>query len=313
MTVHFVTNLISYSYLDSSMFLQLLRCLILISVLTVSVIESCANKHFAKKHECVELEGETCLLQEVPKMFTPVSQTPFSVIEVIIEGSILPVLNSTVCQAFPNTETFHAGGQQIQQVDPDAFTLCTKLRHLFLAANQISSLAPNTFKQNKRLTHLWLYMNELEELDTDLFENQRYLEHLYLSSNALQTFLPDLFRPLRTLKLLTLHNNELEELDAQELVTAMPYLKEVQIRFNQFDCKKLRLMLRIFEEHNIWLGKNGGEVDKYEYSYVKGFECAKKAISKKIYVKVCGCVIKEGPYAGKRKCKMQERNITVVP
>lgn len=295
------------------MFLHFLRCLVLIVFLAVVSTESCANKHFAKKHECVELEGEICLLNEVPKIFIPVSRTPFSVTEVIIEGSILPVLNSTVCQAFPNTEIFHAAGQQIKEVDSNAFFLCTKLRHLFLAANQITSLAPTTFKQNKRMTHLWLYMNELEELNPELFTNQRYLEHLYLSSNALQVFPPELFQPLRTLKLLTLHNNELEALDVQELVTAMPYLKEVQIRFNQFDCKKLRVMLRIFEEHNIWLGKNGGEIDKYEYSYVKGFECAKKAINKKIYVKVCGCVIKEGPNAGKRKCKMQERNITVVP
>lgn len=290
-----------------------LRYPILLFLVTIPLIDACANKNIPKKHDCLKLEGEQCWLMEVPKLFVPVSHTPFAVTDVKINGSILHVLNSTICQNFPNTENFDAGGNQIQEVDPNAFTLCTKLRHLFLGANEIATLAPSTFRQNKRLTHLWLYMNELEELDPELFANQRYLENLYLSSNALQTFPPEVFQPLRSLKLLTLHNNELEELDVPELIAAMPYLKEVQIRFNQFDCKKLRGMLRLFEEHNIWLGKNGGDLDKYEYAYVKGFECARKAINKKVYVKVCGCVIKEGPQAGKRKCVMQERNITVLP
>lgn len=290
-----------------------LRLEYIIFLLYISQILACAKRQFIKKHQCLEHEGQICTLEEVPKLFIPVSHTPFSVVEVIITGSILPVLNRSICQAFPNTEKFNAGGQKIQEVDPDTFTLCTRLRHIFLGANEIQSLAPSTFKQNKFISHLWLYMNELEELEPELFINQKYLEYLYLSSNSLKSFAPEVFKPLRNLKFLSLHNNNLEDLDVPELLNTMPYLREIQIRFNPFDCKKLKGMLRLLEERNIWLGKNGGDKDKYEYAYVKGFECAKKLIYKKIYVKVCGHVLQSGPNVGKRKCVIQERIISETP
>lgn len=235
---------------------------------------TCAQKNAAKKHECQESnDTDVCILYEIPKKFIPVSKTPLDVTYLIIKGSLRPVINTTICSEFPNIERFNAGGQSIEVIIDGAFAGCTKMRELFLGANQISALDKDTFKNNTQLTHLWLYMNELESLPEELFSHQQKLEHLYLSSNNLHEFSVEVYRYLGNLRILTLHTNELTDLDALTLVKHMPHLKEIQLRTNRFECKRLKVLMRIFEARNIFLGRNGGSNDRYLYTYYKNFEC----------------------------------------
>lgn len=243
-----------------------------------TVVTGCANKNMAKPIECKDPDSARCILEGISPRFIPVSNDPSAVIEVAVQWSKVPLVNDTLCQTFPNTEKLNLGGQYVEGIVESAFHLCINLRHLFLGGNQIKKLAPGTFKENKLLSHLWLYMNELRHLEPDVFVNNVFLEHLYLSSNKLHSFSLEVFKPLRNMKILTLHHNRLKDLDVFALLNSMPLLIEVQIRFNQFECEKLKYILRAFQTRNVYMGMNGGEPDKYMYEYYKNTECIRKII-----------------------------------
>lgn len=242
-------------------------------------INACANKNMPKPTQCKDpLNTEKCILEGVSPKFVPVAKDPLLVTEVAIQWSKVPLVNVTLCHAFPNAEKINLGGQSVEEILENAFHMCKNLKHLFLGGNFIKKLAPATFKENKRLTHLWLYMNELRHLDSETFVNNVFLEHLYLSSNKLHAFPLEVFKPLVNIRILTLHHNRLKELDVFALLNTMPYLIEVQIRFNLFECEKLKYIMRAFQARNVYLGRNGGEPDKYLYAYYKNTECIRKII-----------------------------------
>lgn len=243
-----------------------------------SVVTACANKNLPKPTECKDPDSERCILEGVSPRYVPVNKDPLMITEVAIQWSKVPLVNVTICQAFPNTQNLNLGGQFVEVIVENAFHQCKTLRHLFLGGNSIKKLAPGTFKENKHLSHLWLYMNELRHLDPEIFVNNAFLEHLYLSSNKLHSFPPELFKPLVNLRILTLHHNRLKDLDVAALLNAMPRLIEVQIRFNQFECEKLKHIMRAFQARTVYMGKNGGEPDKYLYEYYKNTECIRKII-----------------------------------
>lgn len=243
-----------------------------------TVVMGCANKNMAKPIECKDLDSARCILEGVSPRFIPVSNDPLAVTEVAIQWSKVPLVNDTLCETFPNTEKLNLGGQYVEDIFENAFHHCKGLRHLFLGGNQIKKLAPGTFKENKLLSHLWLYMNELRHLDPEIFINNGFLEHLYLSSNKLYTFPLEVFKPLANMKILTLHHNRLKDLDVFALLSSMPLLVEIQIRFNLFECEKLKYILRAFRTRNVYMGMNGGEPDKYLYEYYKNTECIRKII-----------------------------------
>lgn len=81
------------------------------------------------------------------------------------------------------------------------------LRNLYLGGNEIEEIQPNALVYMKKLKTLDLSRNRLRALDYDLFRGKFYLEKLNLSNNLIELVEASLLRDIKALKVFDLDNN----------------------------------------------------------------------------------------------------------
>lgn len=109
------------------------------------------------------------------------------------------------------------------------------LRKLFLQNNDILNIQPRTFKELTNLEQLDLSNNQLQTLSNDMFNgNLNKLRKLWLKSNALTVIQPRAFDLTPNIDYLSLSFNELNRFDA-ELLKSLSKLRKFHITNNQIE------------------------------------------------------------------------------
>jgi len=100
----------------------------------------------------------------------------------------------------------------LQHIDPAAFSRLTSLTHLDISNNQLTSISQLIFPSS--LTYLYAYNNAITSVTALTFTNpsSNSLEYLYLSQNPISTISSDAFSHLSQLTRLYLHNTQLTHL-----------------------------------------------------------------------------------------------------
>lgn len=188
---------------------------------------------------------ERCILKvsanRTHPRFTPVAKNSTQVREVTLVGHAY-VLTEDICNAFPNAEKleFYV---KIEDILPEAFVKCTKVKYIFLNDNNIRTLHRDTFRYNIQLDELEIQRNNLKELNTWLFASLVNLKLLNLHGNYLTEFPAELVRNNKKLITLNLSTNDLLDLDAAALVEYIPNLKSIIMNNNQFSCDRMQQIL----------------------------------------------------------------------
>lgn len=259
----------------STILILILQCIVIL----------CQN---VERFNCVTGEisksGEFCLLTNINTegRFIPVSDSPFIVKEFEIRNSTVKLLTPDICRQFPNIEKFTASEVGIETLDEDTFKDCHNLREIRILRNNIKRFERNLFNRNTNLELLYFGINQLTQIPSELFQNLNKLEDLGFASMKFDKFPKNVFEDLRNLKVLWVYHDALLDLDAEDILRAMPRLEKIYLRDNDFKCTRLRTILDLFKSRNVTLDKTiweGNErVRDYTVSYVEGIECIDDAI-----------------------------------
>jgi len=126
----------------------------------------------------------------------------------------LKVIPPEIC-AFRNLQTLHLAGNQITQIDPEAFADCPALETLNLHNNQITQLAPQTFAGCSRLHTLLLSNNQITQIASRAFTGCLRLQQLHLENNQITQIAPETFAGCPALRQMHLENNRIMQIGPQ--------------------------------------------------------------------------------------------------
>ncbi|XP_062846266.1 TLR4 interactor with leucine rich repeats [Trichomycterus rosablanca] len=125
---------------------------------------------------------------------------------------------------------------QIQTIDPHAFSKLISLEELYLGHNQISAVQPGTFESLKKLTVLYGNNNNIKDLTADTFKNLESVFKLRLDKNLIEQLNESVFRLLPSLMFLHLESNNLHHIHS----SAFSNLEKLQF-LNLSDNKQTNL------------------------------------------------------------------------
>ncbi|KAF2878694.1 hypothetical protein ILUMI_27473 [Ignelater luminosus] len=122
------------------------------------------------------------------------------------------LLTSHILEGVENVQELALSGDNLENIDKDAFTSFTELTRLEIKRNKIN-LIPGLFDHLSKLQFLDLSGNELASLPHGIFGNLTDLKLLYLRSNNITSITSNAFKDLVQLNLLELSCNNLEYID----------------------------------------------------------------------------------------------------
>ncbi|XP_063707812.1 leucine-rich repeat-containing G-protein coupled receptor 4-like [Culicoides brevitarsis] len=155
------------------------------------------------------------------------------------ESSLIPVVYSNICRAFPKMKNLQLGESGVQEVTEDAFYACANLETLRLHSNKIKVLHPTTFQGVPKMAFLNLGSNLLTEFpDLSFFAGMPKLQKLFLEWNNLKSFPAELLKYNPKMYQLALYSNNLSELDVEKLVKYLPNLKYFNWIDNEIFCSQ---------------------------------------------------------------------------
>ncbi|KAK5640280.1 hypothetical protein RI129_011091 [Pyrocoelia pectoralis] len=121
------------------------------------------------------------------------------------------------------------------------FVLPSDMHTLNLSYNNITHLVPRTFAKLSNLKILDLSNNFIHTTHKDVFTNLENLDILDLSYNEIDNL--DLSQ-LKNLFRLRVNSNNLRRLNADELLRALPNLKDVSLQDNNFICTEFTVTMQ---------------------------------------------------------------------
>lgn len=184
-------------------------------------------------------------------ILTFATEAPENVTLVGVVRSIVTYLMSDFCRSFPKLEIFKLQSVTLEWIDRDALTLCPNLTNFNVIGNQLRSLDENTFSTNTELRYIYLSTNNLRCVHVNLFQGLIHLKELYLSYNKLRYLDPLTFRDLKELTLLSLHSNELLEFGAPNVLSFLPKLEIIHLKYNEFKCSELVGILDVLKTREL--------------------------------------------------------------
>lgn len=162
------------------------------------------------------------------------------------------------CGRFPNVEFIYATCLSLQNLKDNSLTGCRQLKSIAFSNNNLTWLNPRAFAGMSHLEELYLSDNKLETLDPEVFKLLTNLKVLSVSGNQLKEIPSSVTKELSNLEVLKAENNKLSKLNATKLIENMPKLKNLYISDNEFMCKDVEEMLKVFKEHEVY--PSGGVV-----------------------------------------------------
>ncbi|XP_019644757.1 PREDICTED: carboxypeptidase N subunit 2-like [Branchiostoma belcheri] len=146
-------------------------------------------------------------------------------------------------------------GNQMVDLDRDAFANTTELMDLDLHFNRLRFLHKSIFRPMKKLRWLHLYGNALTFLEPDLFAGLTKLDGIYLGWNKIRSLPMGIFKNLPSLQYLYLHDNQIKYLNLG-LFEDLIQLYDLNLGGNHLSSlplgifKPLRNLMRLFLYQN---------------------------------------------------------------
>lgn len=176
-------------------------------------------------------------------------------------NSTLPKLGKYgLCKSnYPNLpenkiEEIDLSGVQLQEMAPDTFESCSKLKILILRSNKIETLE-EVFSYNSELEKLDLTNNLIKEIRDETFVPLTKLKVLLLSNNFLTRFAPILIESCHRLEVLKLDSNDLFDLNVQKMVEYVPNMKTLAFNNNQLRCQHVKEIQEFLSTKKVWIEK----------------------------------------------------------
>lgn len=193
-----------------------------------------------------------CLLTEVNLNkthyeFIVATRYPNLVLITNVDGCVLPILSSTICDAFPNMYSVYYMGNQIEEISDGAFATCKNVNSIELTGNNLKKLDENVFAHNEVLWGLGLSDNQLEHLDINVLAYCKELTSLGLNGNNLNEFPAEILRNNAELRFLSLQNNNLKDLDGEQLLEYLPKLEIISFYGNKIPREREQELIETFE------------------------------------------------------------------
>lgn len=158
--IHFKLSIFLLLYIDHT---HALECALVQGVCTFSLVKS-SNSNF---------------------YFTPSAENNYAVVRVDFVSSVMPMLTSELCTAFPFLKTLNVNQLSMEILDPIALHKCNSLSYVSFYENNLQELPSNIFDGNLGLTNIILQKNFLKSIDGRIFAPVKLLQNLNLSENIL--------------------------------------------------------------------------------------------------------------------------------
>lgn len=169
-------------------------------------------------------------------------------------------LPDSVFDGAPNLNSLFLAYNTIVNIETP-FQNLTELKLLDLSYNQIEFIEPSAFSSMARLESLEIRSCNLSVLDENLFNEQNQLESLDLSENSLTELDLTVFGALKKLRFLKLEANRISELNNfTDIKSLMPSLQFINLARNEIDCDSVAEMIEYLTANNV-LYEFGEEVD----------------------------------------------------
>jgi len=211
--------------------------------------------------ECTQLERPDptfCVLNNIDLApgqlrFKAHSNDPLKVEVVLIgEPSNLSVFTSDICDTFPNVQRIRTHKLELTEIDEDALKNCHHLKDFEIYAGKLQTIKTNTFNHVKTLDYIGLQNLQLKgDFHGDLFKGLDKLTILDVSKTNINSLSVDLFRDLKNLESLYFFSNNIKDLDIEQLLKYTPNLKHINLRDNDFNCERLKVILSVLKEANV--------------------------------------------------------------
>uniref|UniRef100_A0A3Q3AUL9 Si:ch211-180f4.1 n=1 Tax=Kryptolebias marmoratus TaxID=37003 RepID=A0A3Q3AUL9_KRYMA len=177
--------------------------------------------------------GENPILGLEEKNFLPLSRLH----SLVLAGMGLVSVPSAAFVGLDYLESLSFCDNRLRSVPRDALCVLPNLKFLDLNRNPISWIQRGDFQNLQHLEELSLSnMEDLLMVERRAFQNLPEMVKLELSNNPRLSYIdPQAFSDLSSLRTLLLHNNQLSLLSG-DVLSALPSLEEVSLRFNPLRC-----------------------------------------------------------------------------
>ncbi|KAJ8924274.1 hypothetical protein NQ315_007066 [Exocentrus adspersus] len=164
---------------------------------------------------------------------------------------------------------FDAGFNFISSLSDDAFFGLHDLKELYLNNNNITAIPNPCFKDLTSLTHLNLGGNKLTSFNFGTFDNLVSLEVLDISNNNFKELPQYTLHSLRVLTHLFFENNEISNINTDDLVQHLPYLKVVALNGNVWSCHSLVRIIHKLKNSHVLIPRG----DSWDVNNIHGIRC----------------------------------------
>lgn len=162
--------------------------------------------------------------------------------------SHIAVLSDALCKSFLQVEEVLLNQLDLTTINSNAFVGCENIKILNLNQNQLTHLDDDLFTKQKSLEQVDLSGNRLQWISTNMFINAReHLKHLDLSSNQLQVFTVDNTVKMPALEVISFAGNRLIDIDAEEMKSNFPKLREVSLVGNLIMCGRSQEIVEVLK------------------------------------------------------------------
>ncbi|CAG9763324.1 unnamed protein product [Ceutorhynchus assimilis] len=152
----------------------------------------------------------------------------------------------------------------------------TNLRNLSLRNNSLNNLPDKVFAGLHELKNLDLSFNNIQNAS---FFDLNNLEILNLSYNNIESLSYDLLEPLKSLRVLDLASNKLVFIEYDVILSKLPTLNNINIKFNQLTCDNLTKFIQYLKQrHIIYTNSENVALDNLSQN-VAGIPCRFAVIS----------------------------------
>lgn len=217
------------------------------------------------------------LFVERGKFPIPLADNSSAIRRISITNSTIPVIDETLCKAFPNVMEIDVNNNSVKEIQANALTECKELKMLEMDGNQVTELPSGMFATSDKLESFSICENQLTKIDPELFQGAVKLTKLYLGSNSIKTLDPEVFKHVKELQKLDVYNNELADLELKKIFGYATKLNTINLRFNSFKCGRLREILNFLNEKKVdlekvdWIGDK--KRVKYNPEWIDDIEC----------------------------------------
>ncbi|KAL7028232.1 hypothetical protein ACKWTF_005770 [Chironomus riparius] len=121
-------------------------------------------------------------LTEIPAKF---AESCSNLVNLYLPGNAIKVIDKEAFKGLDNLNYLVLTRNELEELQPDIFTLAINLQNLFLDHNRIKFLNSDLFYPLRKLQLLSITNNQIEEVSLELFRNNPLLDQIFFDSNEI--------------------------------------------------------------------------------------------------------------------------------